>query len=126
MKVLKIVAAIAGAELTAGTKDGIEASLNLTKLSILKDGADSADQNGVIKITRPGLSMADKGALAAGRSEAKAGARGLTIPVRLRGPFDALKYRIDFAAVATEAVKQQVQEKVQVQLQGRLKGLLKR
>jgi AsmA protein len=52
--------------------------------------------------------------------------RGLNIPVRLVGPFDALKYRIDFGAVATEAVKQQVQEKVKEQLQDRLKGLLKR
>lgn len=52
--------------------------------------------------------------------------RGLTIPVRLSGPFDALKYRIDFGSVATEAVKQQVQEKVKDQLQDRLKGLLKR
>lgn len=56
--------------------------------------------------------------------------RGLTIPVRLSGPFDALKYRIDFGAVATEAVKQKVQEtvkeKVQDKLQDRLKGLFKR
>ncbi|MBM3345341.1 MAG: hypothetical protein FJY55_02395 [Betaproteobacteria bacterium] len=52
--------------------------------------------------------------------------RGLTIPVRLSGPFDALKYRIDFAAAATGAVKQQVQEKVKEQVQDRLKGLFKR
>lgn len=52
--------------------------------------------------------------------------RGLTIPVRLSGPFEALKYNIDYGAVATEAVKQQVQEKVKEQLQDRLKGLLKR
>jgi AsmA protein len=56
--------------------------------------------------------------------------RGLTIPVRLSGPFDALKYRIDFAAAATDAVKQQVQEsvkeKVQDKLQDRLKGLFRR
>ncbi len=56
--------------------------------------------------------------------------RGLTIPVRVSGPFDALKYRIDLGAAATEAVKQQVQEKVQEkvkeQVQDRLKGLLRR
>jgi AsmA protein len=46
--------------------------------------------------------------------------------VRLTGPFDALKYKIDFGAVATEAVKQQVQEKVKEQVQDRLKGLFKR
>ncbi len=52
--------------------------------------------------------------------------KGLTIPVRLTGPFDALKYKIDFGAAATEAVKQQVQEKVKDQVQDRLKGLFKR
>lgn len=56
--------------------------------------------------------------------------RGLTIPVRISGPFDALKFRIDLGAAATEAVKQQVQEKVQEkvkdQVQDRLKGLLRR
>ena len=52
--------------------------------------------------------------------------RGLTIPVRLSGPFDALKYRIDFGAAASEAVKQQVQDKVKDQVQDRLKGLFKR
>ena len=56
--------------------------------------------------------------------------RGLTVPVRISGPFDALKYRIDIGAAATEAVKQQVQEKVQEkvkeQVQDRLKGLLRR
>ena len=51
---------------------------------------------------------------------------GLTIPVRLSGPFDALKYNIEFGAVATAAVKQQVQEKVKEQVQDRLKGLLRR
>ena len=139
MKVLKIVAAIAGVELMAPTKDGIDASLNLTKLSILKDGSYSADQKGVIKITGPGLSLPDKGVLegrgnvsldiqASGTKELS-DLRGLTIPVRLSGPFDALTYRIDFAAAANEAaeaVKQQVQEKVKKQLQDRLKGLLKR
>ena len=55
---------------------------------------------------------------------------GLTIPVRVSGPFDALKYRIDFAAVATEAVKQQVQKKVEEsvkeKVQDRLKNLFRR
>ena len=51
---------------------------------------------------------------------------GLTIPVRLSGPFDALKYNIEFGSVATAAVKQQVQEKVKEQVQDRLKGLLRR
>jgi AsmA protein len=52
--------------------------------------------------------------------------RGVTIPVRLSGPFEALKYRIDFGSAVSEAVKQQVQEKVKEQIQDRLKGLLRR
>ena len=63
------------------------------------------------------------------------------VPVRLSGPFDALSYQVDFAAIATdlakakveEATKQlqekaqaKVQEKVQSQVQDKLKGLLGR
>lgn len=56
--------------------------------------------------------------------------KGLTVPVRLSGPFDALKYKIDFGAMLSEQVKQQVQQKVQEkvkeQLGDKLKGLFKR
>ncbi|MBL8492634.1 MAG: AsmA family protein [Rhodocyclaceae bacterium] len=67
--------------------------------------------------------------------------KGVTVPVRLSGPFDALSYQVDFAAIATdlakakveEATKQlqekaqaKVQEKVQSQVQDKLKGLLGR
>lgn len=36
--------------------------------------------------------------------------KGLTIPVRLSGPFDALKYRIDFAAMAGEVAKEKAKD----------------
>jgi AsmA protein len=56
--------------------------------------------------------------------------KGLTVPVHLSGPFDALKYKIDFGAMLTDQVKQQVQQKVQEkvkdQLGDKLKGLFKR
>jgi len=67
--------------------------------------------------------------------------KGVTVPVRLSGPFDALSYQVDFAALATdlakakveEATKQlqdkaqaKVQEKVQSQVQDKLKGLFGR
>lgn len=56
--------------------------------------------------------------------------KGLTVPVRLSGPFDALKYKIDFGAMVSDQVKQQVQQKVQEKLQeqlgDKLKGLFKR
>ncbi len=70
---------IAGLDLAVRTKDGIDASLSLPKLSISKEGAESADAKGAIKITRPGLSLDAKLALAAGRSESKAGAHVLSL-----------------------------------------------
>lgn len=51
---------------------------------------------------------------------------GLTIPVRLSGPFDAVKYKIEFGSVATDAVKQKVQETLKSGVQDKLKNLLKR
>jgi AsmA protein len=52
--------------------------------------------------------------------------RGLTIPVRLTGPFDAPKYEIDYRKVAGEAAKAKVTEKAKAKLQDKLRGLLKR
>lgn len=67
--------------------------------------------------------------------------KGVTVPVRLSGPFDAPSYQVDFAALATELAKAKVdeaakqlqekaqakvQEKVQSQVQDKLKGLFGR
>ncbi len=56
--------------------------------------------------------------------------KGVTVPVRVSGPFDKLSYKLDFADLATQAVKAKVEEtvrqKVQEQLQDRLKGLFGR
>ena len=59
--------------------------------------------------------------------------KGITVPIRLSGPFNNLKYAIDFNAMATEAVKQQVEQRkeevksrLQEQLQEGLKGLFGR
>ena len=62
---------------------------------------------------------------------------GVTVPVRLVGPFDALKYQVDYRAAAAniaktragEKVKERVEsqrEKIEERLGGRLKGLLGR
>jgi AsmA protein len=60
---------------------------------------------------------------------------GLTVPVKLSGPFDDLKYQVDYRAVAGAAAKSQVGEKIKDRLgerlkdekiQDRLKGLLGR
>jgi AsmA protein len=70
--------------------------------------------------------------------------RGLTVPVKLSGPFTALGWRIDFTGMARELAQQKIDEKkeqvraqaqkaieeqkgkVQEQLQDKLKGLLGR
>jgi AsmA protein len=60
---------------------------------------------------------------------------GLTVPVRLSGAFDDLKYKVDYRAMAGAAAKSQVGEKIKERveerlkdekLQDRLKGLLGR
>ena len=55
---------------------------------------------------------------------------GLTVPVHLSGPFDAMKYQVDYRAVAADLAKSKVGEKVKEQvggkIQDRLKGLFGR
>jgi AsmA protein len=62
---------------------------------------------------------------------------GLTVPVKLSGPFDAMKYQVDYGAAAGELAKSKVGEKVKEgieknkdkvgdQVKDRLKGLLGR
>lgn len=62
--------------------------------------------------------------------------RGLSVPVRIVGPFSALKYEIDYKAVAAEMAKSRVKEKLQERLgvkpgqggalEDKLRGLLRR
>lgn len=40
--------------------------------------------------------------------------RGLTVPVRVSGPFDALKYRLEFGSAVTDAGRQQLEQKTEV------------
>src|SRR5882762_9579571 len=47
---------------------------------------------------------------------------GLTVPVKLAGPLDAMKYEVDYRAAAGDLAKSKVGDKVR----GRLKGLLGR
>lgn len=51
---------------------------------------------------------------------------GLTVPVRLTGPFDAMKYEVNYGAVAADLAKSKAGEKIEKQLGGKLKGLLGR
>jgi len=46
---------------------------------------------------------------------------GLTVPVKLTGPFDAPKYEIDYRALASDAAMEKTKEKVQKKLRDLLK-----
>jgi AsmA protein len=59
--------------------------------------------------------------------------KGLTIPVRLTGPFNAIGWKIDFGAMVGEATKAKIEEKkaaveaeLKTRLEDKLKGLLGR
>lgn len=45
---------------------------------------------------------------------------GLTVPVRLVGPFDALKYQVDYSAAATQFAKSKAGERIRGALEERL------
>ncbi len=58
--------------------------------------------------------------------------KGVTVPVRITGPFSGLKYSLDFDALATETVKQKIEQKKEElksrlgeELRSGLKGLFK-
>ena len=51
---------------------------------------------------------------------------GLTIPVKLSGTFDAPKYEIDYAALASSAAKVRIEKEGKDKLKEKLRGLLKR
>jgi AsmA protein len=50
---------------------------------------------------------------------------GITVPVRLSGPYSDLKYTLDFGAMVSDAVKQKIKTKVRDKIKEGLKGLLK-
>ncbi len=52
--------------------------------------------------------------------------RGVTVPVKITGPLDAPRFRVDLGATVGEAVKQKAEDKLKERVQDRLKGLLGR
>jgi len=52
--------------------------------------------------------------------------KGLTIPVKVSGPFDAPKYEIDYRALAGDAAKAKVKEKAKEKIEQKLRDLFKR
>ena len=52
--------------------------------------------------------------------------KGLTIPVKLSGPFDAPSYEIDYRALAGDAAKAKLREKAKEKVERQLRDLFKR
>jgi len=91
--------------------------LRLTGSGDVNVGADSLDY----------LVKASVVATSAGQGGRElADLRGLTVPVRITGPLDAPKFRVDFGTAAGQAVRQRAEEKVKERLQDKLKGLFGR
>jgi AsmA protein len=52
--------------------------------------------------------------------------RGVTVPVKITGPLDAPRFRVELAAAAGDALRQKAEEKLKERAQDRLRELLKR
>jgi AsmA protein len=52
--------------------------------------------------------------------------QGVTVPVKITGPLEAPRFRVDLATAAGEAVKQRAEEKLKERVRDKLKGLLGR
>src|SRR5882762_7498586 len=80
-----------------------------------------------LDVKSPLLRIGGSGDIDIGRSTINYAAKasvvgGLTVPVKLAGPLDAMKYEVDYGAVAGDLAKSRVGDKVR----DRLKGLLGR
>lgn len=118
-------------------KDGVAANKDLdVKAPLLRLGGA-----GDIDIGNSSLNYVAKASVVAStRGQGGAGLdqlSGLTVPVKLTGPFDAIKYQVDYGAVAADLAKSKVGEKLKEgidkqkdqvgdKVRDRLKGLMGR
>ena len=133
-----------------GSKDEKAAAAETQKTDFSEMSASFAIKNGVahnedLEVKAPLFRVGGKGDINIGNSsldyttnatvvatsKGQGGAEleqlaGLTVPVRLHGPFDAIKYDVNYGAVAKDMAKSKVGEKLEKQLGGKLKGLLGR
>jgi len=83
--------------------------------------------NGDIDIGKDSISYLAKATLS-GTLQGQGGkdsVSGITVPVRLAGPFSNLKYTLDFGAMLSDTVKQKVQKEVKTKIQDQIRGGLK-
>lgn len=118
-------------------KDGVATNkdLDLKAPLIRVTGAGTIDigQSSMNYTTKAAVVASAKGQGGAGLDQLA----GITVPVQLTGPFDDLKYKVDYGAVAADLAKtrvggkvqervQEQREKVEDKVKDRLKGLIRR
>ena len=107
-------------------KDGVAHNDDLSAKSPLLRlaGSGNVDIGGgsIDYLAKPSLVRSSAGQ---GGKEA-AELRGVTVPVKITGPLEAPRFRVDLGTAAGEAAKQKAEEKLKERVQDRLKGLLRR
>ena len=150
IKGFNLAEALRKAKAALGTKSEQAAADQTQKTDFSEMSASFAIKNGVahnedLDVKAPLFRIAGKGdvdignsrldyvtkATVVGTSKGQGGAdlaqlSGVTVPVHLSGPFDTLKYQVNYGAVAADLAKSKAGEKLEKQLGDKLKGLLGR
>jgi AsmA protein len=146
IKGFNLAEALRKAKAALGSKSEQAAADQTQKTDFSEMSASFAIKNGVahnedLDVKAPLFRIAGKGdvdignsrldyvtkATVVGTSKGQGGAdlaqlSGATVPVHLSGPFDALKYQVNYGAVAADLAKSKAGEKLEKQLGGKLKG----
>ena len=133
IKGIDIAGLLRKARAAAGRQSG-QAADSKERTDFSELSASFSIKNGVahnedLDVKSPLLRIGGSGDIDIGRSAISyvvkasvVGTTSLTVPVKLAGPFDAMKYEVDYRAVAGDLAKSKVGDKVR----DRLKGLLGR
>src|SRR6267143_3555095 len=131
IKGIDIAELLRKARAAAGKQSG-QAADSKERTDFSELSASFSIRNGVahnedLDVKSPLLRIGGSGDIDIGRSTINYAAKasivgGLTVPVKLAGPLDAMKYEVDYRAVAGDLAKSRVGDKVR----DRLKGLLGR
>lgn len=97
-----------------GVASNHDLSMKSPLLRILGEGAIDLGQDSVNYLVKATVVGTSKGQGGRDVDDLK----GLTVPVRITGPLAALSYKLDFSAMATEAVKQRVEKTLTERLLG--------
>ena len=118
---------IAGARAANGLAS-LDARTGFSRLAASFTIADGVAHNADLSLQAPLFSVAGAGDIDLARAQidytlaCTLGATGLTLPVKLNGPWDALAWKVDTGAVSGAAVKEKARDK----LKNAIRGLLKR